>query len=113
MEAFAAVGFADVAPQAILAHEFGHHIQMVLDSFKNDYLDELYADCFAGVYTRDADERGLLEDGDLEEALRGLIAAGDSEDTPWDSPSHGTPEQRAKAFADGYQNGLGRCLRPE
>ena len=38
LDAYAAIGFDDVAPQAVFAHEFGHHIQ-----FERNYFDELPA----------------------------------------------------------------------
>ena len=36
LEGFKVVGFADVAPQAVYAHEFAHHIQ-----YENNYFDEV------------------------------------------------------------------------
>src|SRR6185436_3310613 len=38
LEGLAAVGFGDVAPQALFAHEFAHQIQ-----YENDYFDDLGA----------------------------------------------------------------------
>lgn len=51
---------------------------------------ELQAECFAGAWTFDADTRGELEPGDLEEAVTAVIAAGDPADTWFDQTLHGT-----------------------
>lgn len=56
-DGFAKVGLGDVAPQAILAHEFGHHIQFADDLMRTDLPGpeasrwaELMADAFSSYF---------------------------------------------------------------
>ena len=74
---------------------------------------ELQADCFAGVWANRADRmHGILEAGDLEEALNAATAIGDDRlqrqsrgtVTP-DSFTHGTSAQRQRWFQAGYDSG--------
>jgi predicted metalloprotease len=73
---------------------------------------ELQADCFAGVWAHHANNRKLLEAGDVEEALRAASAIGD--DTIQrrtqgrivpESFTHGTSEQRMRWFMTGMKTG--------
>ena len=81
----------DFAWAYVVAHEIGHHVQTVLGieanvrrQQQNDpgnanlYLVrlELQADCFAGVWAHSAYERGVLEAGDIEEAVGAAAAVG-------------------------------------
>jgi hypothetical protein len=99
----------DFAWVTILAHEWGHHVQyqlyqdgIVHDSpFAGPVERELEADCFAGVYAQDAEWRGLLDSGDIEEAAAIAAASGDI--------SHGSGEDRRWAFMSGYTDGLAGC----
>ena len=74
----------DFAAAYVIAHEIGHHVQTVLGiegnvrrQQQNDpgnanlYLVrlELQADCFAGVWAHSTYQRGLLEEGDIDEGL--------------------------------------------
>jgi predicted metalloprotease len=105
----AAVG--DYAPIIVLAHEWGHHTQNLLqvnDPGGNAY--ELQADCLAGVYTRHAEGLGLLEPGDFVEALEISESAGDPIFLPQDnSGAHGTYVDRRNAVMRGYLDGLNGC----
>jgi hypothetical protein len=99
----------------VLAHEWGHHIQRQIGvSDASDTIvgvvpevwplvtrqRELQADCFAGLFTRYARDRGWLQIGDVGEAQRALERAGDYH---FESPGHhGTPEQRQEWFMRGY-----------
>ena len=66
----------------------------------------------AGAWARDAEKRGLLEAGDLREALGAAAAIGDDRlqqksggrvrPETW---THGSSEQRQAAFDRGYQGG--------
>jgi predicted metalloprotease len=74
---------------------------------------ELQADFLAGVWARNADAmNNILEEGDLEEALRAANAIGDDrlqmESQGYvvpDAFTHGTSEQRMYWFKKGYQTG--------
>lgn len=102
----------DVAPVYILAHEFGHLVQSNLGLLNNGRYSiqvELEADCLAGAYLNNLDERGLLDENDANEGMRQAYAVGDY--APADSDgAHGTPQQRAEAYTLGFENGADICL---
>ncbi len=104
----------DMAIVTIIAHEWGHHVQQLLSISSSVYYNvelELQADCFAGAYAGSAELQGLLEEGDIDEALLSLSNAGDPIDTPWDDPAaHGTPTERQNAFLEGLYGGFDRCI---
>ena len=117
----------DFAQAYVLAHEYGHHIQTItgvtqqVDTASRENPDqrnalsvrvELQADCLAGVWAHSTFERGLLEEGDLEEGLTAAAAVGDdriqAEATGQINPetfTHGTAEQRAGWFKRGFEDG--------
>lgn len=118
----------DFAQAYVIAHEVAHHIQTVLGisdqvhqakrknpSMKNELSvrQELQADCLAGVWAYYADKKyGLLEQGDLQEAMVAAQAIGDDRlqkqaqgfAVP-DSFTHGTSEQRQRWLMRGVQTG--------
>ncbi len=123
---FGAAG--DFAQAYVIAHEVGHHVQNligVLPKFNQmrqsmseqeanqmSMRVELQADCFAGVWGHFTQQKGLLEQGDIEEALNAAQQIGD--DTLQkkmqgyvvpESFNHGTSEQRQRWFARGLQSG--------
>ncbi len=122
---FGATG--DLAAQYIVAHEYGHHVQNVLGiSAKVHQLEqqdpananrysvalELQADCLAGAWARDADERSQLDPGEISEALDAASAVGDDaiqqqagQQVDQDSFTHGSSEQRVSWFRRGYDTG--------
>ena len=74
---------------------------------------ELQADCFAGVWAHQMQaDKGLIEPGDIDEALRAASAIGDDRIqrrtqgyvVP-DSFTHGSSEQRVQWFRRGMQGG--------
>jgi uncharacterized protein len=73
---------------------------------------ELQADFLAGLWAHYAQEQGIVEPGDLEEALRAASAIGDDRIqmrsqgyvVP-DSFTHGTAEQRFHWFQKGFVTG--------
>ena len=118
----------------MVAHEVGHHVQNLLGTSakvqgmrgrvsKEDYNKlsvrlELQADCYAGIWAHNADRnKGLVEPGDIEEALNAATQIGDDRlqqnqrgyVVP-ESFTHGTSAQRVKWFTIGYQTGdPGQC----
>ena len=119
----------DFAQAYVIAHEVGHHVQNLLGISKKVHaarsrvgqkegnrlsvLQELQADCFAGVWANHADKaRHVLESGDVEEALNAASAIGDdrlqkrSQGTVVpDAFTHGTSEQRVRWFKNGITSG--------
>jgi predicted metalloprotease len=117
----------DFAQAYVIAHEIGHHVQKLEGTSDKVHLAsrsrqrgagglsvrlELQADCYAGVWAHDAQARGLLEVGDIEEALTAAAAIGDdrlqqqSQGTVSpESFTHGTSSQRAGWFRQGLESG--------
>jgi uncharacterized protein len=118
----------DFAQAYVIAHEVGHHVQNLTgvlpkfnqmrqtmsaaDANKMSVRVELQADCFAGIWGRKADDKGLLSRGDLQEALNAAQQIGD--DTLQkrsqgyvvpESFNHGTSAQRMKWFKRGFDQG--------
>ncbi|MFN8075632.1 MAG: neutral zinc metallopeptidase [Kineosporiaceae bacterium] len=105
------VGAGDFAASFVLAHEFGHAMQVRLPRQEaTGVLRELQADCFAGAWARDVAQKGLLEAGDLDEATLAVFAARDVPGTAWTDPrAHGSGFERTRAFGDGYESGPKAC----
>lgn len=124
----------DFAEAYVIAHEVGHHVQNLLgiagkvDAARRRMTQvqanalsvrmELQADCFAGVWAKQADLSGhILEAGDIEEGLNAASAIGDDRlqrraqgRVVPDSFTHGTSAQRVRWFKQGYQSGdIGHC----
>ncbi len=105
----------DFAPILILAHEWGHVVQAHVGFFALENLYdidyELQADCMAGVYARNLNQRQLLDVGDLDESGATLLRIGDDADeVAWYDPgAHGTGEERTYAFQTGFEEGLSIC----
>ncbi len=118
----------DFAQAYVIAHEVGHHVQNLLgisdrveamqrrvDRVEANRLSvrlELQADFFAGVFARYVQNQGVLEAGDIEEALQAASAIGDDKIQRQttghivpDSFTHGTSEQRLRWFKRGYDTG--------
>jgi len=124
----------DFAQAYVISHEIGHHVQKLLHisdqveaiqnrSSKADANEasvrlELQADCFAGVWATNTQQREqsqaheFLEKGDIEEALRAASMIGDDKlqmeaqgYTVPESFTHGTAEQRARWFRQGFDSG--------
>jgi uncharacterized protein len=117
----------DFAQAYVVAHEVGHHIQKLLGT--NDAVQqesrahpsernelsvrlELQADCYAGVWGASVYARGILEPGDVHEALTAAAAVGDDRIQRQtqgridpETFTHGTSEQRVKWFRTGFDSG--------
>lgn len=112
----------------VISHEIGHHVQNVLgimdrvnrlrskasqsDFNKLTLRLELQADYLAGVVARYQADRGYLEKGDIEDAIKAAWAIGDDtiqkrmqgHVTP-ESFTHGTADQRMRWYKKGYDTG--------
>jgi uncharacterized protein len=118
----------DFAEAYVVAHEVGHHVQNltgILPKFNEmrqqmseaeaNHMSvqvELQADCFAGIWGHFTDQKGLLEKGDVEEALNAAQQIGD--DTLQkrmqgyavpETFNHGTSAQRMTWFKRGFDSG--------
>jgi predicted metalloprotease len=73
---------------------------------------ELQADCLSGIWAHEAEKKGILEVGDIDEALNAASQIGDDAIQKRtrgyvvpESFNHGTSEQRSRWFKRGYQQG--------
>ena len=130
-----AAGFGapgDFARVYVLAHELGHHVQNGLgDSARvsqEQQADpdganelsvrlELQADCYAGIWAHSAQDRGIIEPGDIDEGLAAAASVGvdrlqeqaGAEVQP-ESWTHGSSASRQRWFRAGLDTGeLGAC----
>jgi predicted metalloprotease len=104
----------DFAQAYVIAHEVGHHVQHQLGALGggSSVNVELQADCYAGLWARSANDRTLLEPGDIEEALAATAAVGDDTlqrrgqgQVQPETFTHGSAEQRTRWFRRGYDSG--------
>jgi predicted metalloprotease len=112
----------DFARVYVLAHELGHHVQNLVGtsdevrtaqqsdpSRVNDLSVrlELQADCYAGVWGHSAQDRGMIEPGDIQEGLGAAAAVGDDALGNGDQESwtHGSSESRQHWFEVGFESG--------
>ena len=121
----------DFAMAYVIAHEVGHHVQDLQGTLTQAHdlqarasetegnaiqvKVELQADCYAGVWAKNAKNSqgpSVMEPGDFEEGMRAAEAIGD--DTLQrqsqgrvvpDSFTHGTSAQRMEALQRGYTTG--------
>ncbi|HYD51249.1 MAG TPA: hypothetical protein VEA99_01430 [Gemmatimonadaceae bacterium] len=108
LQAYEALGFGDVAPQAIFAHEFAHHVQFEkairltgagITAAERTRFGELSADAMAAYYLTHA--RGLaMNKHRVAEFLQIFLEIGDCSFTS--SGHHGTPNQRMAAARFGF-----------
>jgi len=101
----------DFAASFVLAHEFGHAMQVRLPRQEQvGVLRELQADCFAGAWASWVSDQNLLAAGDLDEATLAVFIARDVPGTPWTDPAaHGSGFERTRAFGDGFKDGAESC----
>lgn len=119
----------DFARGYVIAHEVGHHVQLLLGIMDEvaeqqggqpgsanalSVLLELQADCFAGNWAYSIFQRGdVLEPGDVEEGLNAAAAVGDDRvqaratgRVDPESWTHGSAQQRMEWFLTGYETGV-------
>ena len=118
----------DFAVAYVVAHEVGHHVQNLLGTMDQVHAAErrmseedrnrvsvrleLQADFLAGVWANRVRNRGIVEPGDVEEALGAASSVGDDrlqrEGQGYvvpDSFTHGSSEQRIRWFRKGLETG--------
>ena len=105
LTAYTGIGYGDVAPQAILAHEFGHQVQFQLGVFGSvtspeaTRRTELMADAYSAYYLSHA--RGAaMQWKRVQEFLQVFFNIGDCAFT--NNGHHGTPTQRMAAAQWAY-----------
>lgn len=127
-----------LAQEYVVAHEFGHHVQDLLGTIGKAAQDpqgaqsasvrtELQADCYAGIWMRDASSVPASGTGssflepltqkDLNDALSAASSVGDDRiqkaatgHTNPESWTHGSSAQRQKWLSTGYKTGdLASC----
>ena len=122
----------DFAQAYVIAHEVGHHVQNLLGTLDKSHSlkrssskteanavqvkVELQADCYSGIWAHYLGD-GVLEEGDIHEALNAASAIGD--DTLQkqaqgyvvpDAFTHGSSNDRMKWFKKGLEGGqLSSC----
>jgi predicted metalloprotease len=119
----------DFAQAYVIGHEIGHHVQNLLgisgkvrqlqqrankvDANALSVMQELQADCYAGVWAHIANKRRqLLEAGDVEEGLNAAAKIGDDQllkragrHVNPDAFTHGTSKQRVYWLRKGLESG--------
>jgi hypothetical protein len=119
----------DFAQAYVIAHEIGHHVQTLLGITEQvmrarsqageregnalQVRMELQADCLAGLWAHHAQRQlGILEPGDIDEALNAAAAIGDDRiqkrtqgHVVPDAFTHGSSEQRVTWFRRGFESG--------
>ncbi|MCT8266152.1 zinc metallopeptidase [Afifella sp. JA880] len=118
----------DFAQAYVIAHEVGHHVQNLtgvlskVNEMRQGMSEragnalsvrvELQADCYAGIWANRTRDKGLLEEGDLDEALNAATQIGDDmiqkRTQGYVVPeafNHGSSEERRRWFRQGYQSG--------
>lgn len=118
---------ADFAQAYVIAHELGHHVQNLTgteekvrrleeqEPQEQNHLSvetELQADCYAGVWAHSAQQRGIVQNGDVAAALSAAAAVGDDHLQQMsgravspESWTHGSSAQREQWFTRGLQSG--------
>jgi predicted metalloprotease len=124
----------DFAQAYVIAHEVGHHVQNLLGIMRKvqslqsrsgereanalSVRLELQADCLAGIWANHAHrERGILEQGDIEEGLNAAAQIGDDRMQKRaqgyvvpEGFTHGSAQQRVQWFRRGLASGdLKQC----
>jgi predicted metalloprotease len=124
----------DFAQAYVIAHEVGHHVQNLLGIMRKvqslqsrsgereanalSVRLELQADCLAGIWANHAHrERGILEQGDIEEGLNAAAQIGDDRMQKRaqgyvvpEGFTHGSAQERVQWFRRGLTSGdLKQC----
>jgi predicted metalloprotease len=111
----------------VVAHELGHHVQHLLGTDEKmrraqqqnpgaanqlSVALELQADCYAGVWGKSAQDRNLLDPGEMQQGLDAAASVGDDRlqkaatgRVNPDSFTHGSSAQRMSWFRRGFDSG--------
>ena len=118
---------SDFAKSYVVTHELGHHIQNLLGIEQREQqlvvqnpseespasvALELQADCFAGVWGHDTEQRSKINQQDIIQALKSAAAVGDDHIEKMsrravspESWTHGSSAQREQWFTTGMETG--------
>jgi uncharacterized protein len=111
----------------VLAHEYGHHVQKRFGLYEHlathgsnygtdqqiSIMQELQADCLAGLWARNVYQQGILEQGEKEAAIAIALQIGDdSLGFPPAVWGHGSSIQRMAWFNHGYTTGMPQECNP-
>ena len=117
----------DFAQAYVIAHEVGHHVQKLLGiEAKVHRLSagnpgqanplsvrlELEADCYAGIWAHNTEQRKIIDEADVANGLRAAASVGDDRlqrmatgHTSPESFTHGSSAQRTEWFRRGLESG--------
>lgn len=114
----------DFAQSYVIAHELGHHVQKILGTEQRvsqasgsqrnamSVKLELQADCYAGIWGHETQQRSHVDENDIEGAIKAAAAVGDDHLQKMSgravSPetwTHGSSAQRIEWFKRGFQTG--------
>ena len=109
----------DVAEAYVIAHEVAHHVQNLTGTIGEGQASnadsvriELQADCYAGLWASSLKDQGIFETNEITEAMNAASAVGDDSiqtktegQVHPESWTHGSSEQRVRAFTTGYESG--------
>ena len=118
---------SDFAQAYVVAHELGHHVQKLLgiegrmrrlvqqEPSEGNHLSvdlELQADCFAGVWAHSTEQRNIVHESDIAEALKAAAAVGDDHlqrmagrAVSPENWTHGSSAEREEWFRKGLEGG--------
>lgn len=109
--------FGPLTVGIVMSHEYAHAIQARAGVEGSTVTLELQADCFAGAWVSDVDDRIAVfdDDGDaLDQAVGGFLELRDSVGVAGADPrAHGSGFDRVSAFQEGYENGNESCATYE
>jgi predicted metalloprotease len=105
--------FGSLTVGLVMAHEFAHAVQARGGVRGSTVTLELQADCFAGAWVDDVDDRiATFHTGadSLDQAVAGLLELRDSLGVPgYASSAHGSGFDRVSAFQEGFEQGAAAC----
>jgi len=117
----------EFAQAYVIAHEIGHHVQKILGTEQQAHSLmerdpdrakqvsvrlELQADCYAGIWGHSTQQRGMIDNADIEQGLNAAASIGDDrlqrmagKSVNPESFTHGSSAQRVEWFRRGLQSG--------